>query len=357
MGVIEIKDKILDSNNSDRISKYLTHLLDDMIFDELAKDYLKRTGTSDFMLGVPIPVGNSNVSEVDTLKIAHNMAKVIGCDPHFPYQKEYIKFLNIIFDGNADKALISEGAKSGELANFELSCAYERAALLIEPKSRDALYLYARACLDAYQSGENTEEYTGLFKAESLEMFELLTMIHPDFELGFYYLGYSYANLGLYLKAKLTWEEFIDLTEGSINTDTIKQREEINERLYHLKDPVLIEQAINEILRGNYSYGKNELAKYVNSSYAEWWPLWYYLGIAESALANYEPAIQYYKKALNFSPSNLDIMKELVEIYEAISDEDGAKKYRKKIEIIEKNRMEEASDNKKGLKKDLIDKI
>ncbi len=81
------------------------------------------------------------------------------------------------------------------------------------------------------------------------------------------------------------------------------------------------------------------------------------MGVAESALANYELAIQYYKKALNFSPSNLDIMKELVEIYEAISDEDGAKKYIKKIDIIEKNRIEEAKDNKKDLKKDLIDKI
>lgn len=331
-----------ESKANDRLSKFLTPALKGMVFDELSDSYLERTGTADFMSGVPIPVGDSSdVRDVDTLRISLNMAKIIGSDPHFPYQERYLRFLDKVFNGNALGALIAEGARSGEEGDFEIACAYERAALLIEPKSKDALYLYARACLDAYSSEDKVEEYVGLFKAESLEMFELLTMLHPDFEMGFYYLGYGYANLGLYLKAKLTWEEFMELTDGATNDDTVKQRVEINERLNSLKEPVQIEHAINEVLRGNYSYGRNELAKYSSGAYSNWWPLWYYLGVSEASLANYDAAIEDYKTALKLSPSNIDIMKELVEIYRAVGDSEGAGKYLKKIEIVEANRASE----------------
>lgn len=342
MNRIDDKTVVSELQAKDRISKFLTRHIDNMVFDELSDNYLDRTKTKDFMMGVPIPVGDSNeVKETDTLNIALNMALIIGSDPHFPYQSQYIRFLNRVFDNIAHKVLISEGAKCGEKSDFERACAYERAALLIEPKSVEALYLYARACLDAYQKEGNTEEYTGMFKAESLEMFEMLTMLHPEFELGFYYLGYGYANLGLYLKAKLTWEEFINLTSGSSNQERIKQIDEINERLIQLKDPVKIELAINEILRGNYLYGKKELEKYNDSSYDNWWPLWYYQGIADSSLGNYDTAIENYKKALKFSPSNIEIMRELIKIFDVLDDKISADKYVKKIEIIEANRKED----------------
>ena len=77
-------------------------------------------------------------------------------------------------------------------------------ALFVDPDSADALYCYGRACRDAYEKGEG-EEYVGRFKAESLEAFEKLTLKKPDFDMGFYFLGYGYLNLGLYVKAKLTW--------------------------------------------------------------------------------------------------------------------------------------------------------
>lgn len=343
---IDNKNIVSEIQDNDRISKFLKPFLSEMVFDELSPDYLKRTNTEDFMTGVPIPIGDSfGKKEIDTREIALNMALIIGADSSFPYQEQYIEFLNKAFDNNAHKVLISEGARHGEESDFEKACCYERAALLIEPKSKDALYLYARACLDAYQIEGKSEEYTGMFKAESIEMFEFLTMLYPDFEQGFYFLGYGYANLGLYLKAKLTWEEFINLTEGSSNQDTIKQASEISERLMQLRDPVKIEHAINEILRGNYVYGRNELIKYKEGAYNNWWPLWYYLGVAESSLANYDAAIENYKMALRFSPSNTDVMKELIELYNATGDLSSADKYSKKIKIIQENLAAELSES------------
>ena len=52
----------------------------------------------------------------------------------------------------------------------------------------------------------------GRFKAESLEAFEIATIKNPQLAEAFYFLGYSYVNLGLYIKAKLTWDEFMKLS-------------------------------------------------------------------------------------------------------------------------------------------------
>ena len=62
--------------------------------------------------------------------------------------------------------------------------------------------------------------------------------------------------------------------------------------------------------------------------------MWYYMGIAREAMADIDGAISAFKQALQYSPSNTDIMRELVQIYEAIGDEAGRTKYAKKIDLI-----------------------
>ena len=64
-------------------------------------------------------------------------------------------------------------------------------------------------------------EYIGRYKAESLDAFERLTLKKPDFDMGFYFLGYGYLNLGLYVKAKLTWETFMELSENQEQKDEV----------------------------------------------------------------------------------------------------------------------------------------
>ena len=52
----------------------------------------------------------------------------------------------------------------------------------------------------------------GMFKAQAFDIFEELTIRHPDFDMGYYFLGYSYANMGQYTKAQITWQEFMELS-------------------------------------------------------------------------------------------------------------------------------------------------
>lgn len=335
-------------NTDDRISKYLSMLNMGMLFDELSGDYLKKAGVKNIIGGVPVPVNPGEDGELSTFSIALNMARIIGGDSNYPYADKYLEYIKHICGEDAVKVMVSEGAKAADAGNVEIACMFFRAALAIDPKSLTALFLYARACKEAYEkeaeesieeTGEKArmaEEYIGNFKAESMESFELLTMLHPEFDMGYYFLGYGYLNLGLYIKAQITWETFMKLHEGK---DELT--EDIEERLKLLSEPVVIEQGCNRIMGGDYQGGKAILEPYMQGSYSQWWPLWYYLGMAESALGNTEDAIARYKQALIYSPSNTDVMKELVLLYEAIGDEEGMNKYLKKIEIVGKNIADE----------------
>lgn len=335
--------------SDDRISRYLVKNNQSLLFDELSDAYLKKAGVYEFLKGVPVPITQDAVEELNALTIALGMARVIGGDQDFRYTNQYMRFIAKVFGEKFVEVLIGEGAKAGSAGEFELAIMYFRAAMLLDPSSRDALYLYARACKDAYELEERDEGYVGSFKAESIESFETLTIDYPDFAFGYYFLGYAYANLGLYLKAKITWDEFLRLSKELIESessedessqinipvsDIVEMHEEIKERVAMIEEPVIIEQGCNMILAGNYKGGRDLLQEYTTGRYSQWWPLWFHLGVAESSLGNADAAISNYKEALKLTPSNTNIMGELAELYEAIGDDVNANKYRTKIEVV-----------------------
>ncbi len=341
----------MSEKNRDRISGYLSVRLHDMVFVELSEDYLDRIGASDILTGVPVPLNSGNDAdggEITVKDIVLDMARVIGGDPSFVYSGSYLEFIKRAVGTNAVAMLVSEGARSADRGDLIDACMLLRAALKIDPKSKEALYLYARACKECYEreselseEGSGDEEKTGMFKAESMETFELLTMIHPDFAMGYYFLGYAYLNMGLYLKAQLTWRDFLKFSSAGVgeNSGTDDEtlgslREEISSRLEELNDPVEIERGCNMIMSGNFAGGREVLDKFRESRFSNWWPLWYYLATAESALGNSDEAIKFYRKVLSLSPSNTEVMEELAAVYALTGDEENAAKYRRKIKII-----------------------
>ena len=201
---------------SDKIKEYLVPLNGQILFDELADGYLRKAGIYDILHGVPVPIRVDAEQGLTTLTIALGMAAVLGADPEFRYREAYLAYIRKLFGNGFTRILLSEGAKAGGEGRFEEACVWFRAALLLEPLQRDALYLYGRACKDAYEQEGRPEDYVGNFKAQSIELFEVLTMAHPDDAIGYYFLGYSCANLGLYVKAKLTWEDFLRLSEREV---------------------------------------------------------------------------------------------------------------------------------------------
>ena len=318
---------------SDRIGPYLKPHLNDYLFDELSDNYLNKAGVLDILKDVPVPINYKDVSSgITNVKIARNMAMVIGADPNFTYKDAYVKYIKRVFNEDFVYSMVQDGCKAANEGDYISACISLRGALILDPQCKEALYNYGRACLDAYSSEESEDrDFIGLFKAESLTAFEKLTIAFPDFAMGFFYLGYGYLNLGLYTKADLTWREFIKLA-----SEEEKQLvEEIETWLWKLEEPLKMEQGTNLVVQGRFDEAIDILAPYCQDQrFNNWWYLWYSLGIAYRGIGQIEDAEAALKHGLTLSPSNLEMMKELVEVYKELGHKEKVDKYQSKIKLI-----------------------
>ena len=325
-----------DMEKKDRVGQYLTPHLKELIFDELSDAYLERAGIADILKGVPIPIRKNDMGNITTLTIARSMAFVIGCDPSFEYAQNYVSYILRTFDKKFAEGLIADGVEGAAKNDFDYACIQFRAAMMVDPDNANAYYCYGRACKDAYELGED-EEFVGRFKAEALESFEIATLKNPKLAEAFYFLGYAYLNMGLYVKARLTWMEYMKLTEDDSTEGIDELRKDVKSRLDALEKPVEIEKGYNLILSGKYIEGIEILSKYRESEFSAWWPLWYYLGSAYNGLEDYDEALSCFKEVLKYSPSNTDAMGELVKLYEMAGETEMVEKYKNKIAIVEEN--------------------
>ncbi len=373
----------MDLNRTDRIGELLTGYLKDFVFDELSEEYLKKAGVYDILKDVPVPIRRTEMTGITVLKIALNMAFVIGCDPNFKYRDNYVKYILKNFDKRFSDGLLAQGMDRAEKSSFEEAVIDFRAAILVDPDNAKAYYCYGRGLKDCYEKLLNdeqdmtsgvsysteTEDMVGRYKAESLEAFEVATLKDPDLAEAYYYLGYAYLNMGLYLKAKLTWETYVKLgNETDFDKLTDKARKsleeslkEISQRLEQLEQPVKIEEGYNMILSGKFEDGIKALRPYTESDFKNWWPLWFYLGTAYKELAAQsrdellkaepeadaakddvvvaasEEAVKNFLEVLKLSPSNRDAMEELVKLYRFLGNDEKVNKYETKLKIVEEN--------------------
>ena len=335
----------------DRIGRYFRKYLNKFVFVEFSDDFIKRSKAGDLMKGVPVPLRRKEVKSfaggdgVSMLVIAENMAWVMGCDPHFKYTKNYVAILNKLYQHKLFEGLMKEGRDAAERGDMDNACIHFRASLCIQYDYLHSMYSYARACRVMYENSRN-EEYIGRFKAEALDWFELLTETHPRFAMGYYYLGYSYLNMGLYNKAVLAWEGFLKFTHNS------KDRKEIRKRIEQLQDPVTIEKGCLSITSGRLDEGIKTLEPYLKTKFKDWWPLHYYLGMGYKGMGRTADAVAEFRKALMINGSHLESMKELVEIYEDSDDKANVRKYTEKIKLIEAAQEEDHKAYEKQAEKE-----
>ncbi len=326
---------------SDRLGKFLKPRLKALVFGEFSQDFLSRAklpeALKEAMAGVPIPLQQGDLRSFASAKglapdrICENMVQVMGADPDFPYIVQYKAYLASMFDDGLVMALLEMAQKAMDKEDYEDACIHVRAALLIAPEEKDTLYAYAMVTRAMYleQEGEDAE-YVGRCKAESMTYLELVAQGFPQYAPTYYYLGYAYLNLGLYIKAKLTWEEYLTKTTDG------ETRQEIEERLVELEDPVVIEEGINDAGAERYEWAIRKLEPYLNSKYAQWWPLHFYLAMSFAAVGEWDKAEKSYLEVLKCNPSHIDSMEALSSLYEAIGQDQKAEKYRRKVEVVKK---------------------
>lgn len=325
----------------DRVGRYFKKYMERFVFAEFSPEYMEKAGITEIMGGVPIPLrkedleGFNGGSGLKATHIGENMAWVMGIDPHFKYTQKYVDFLNKLFNYKIYEGMMKEGRNAAEDGDFDDAAIHFRAALCMKPDYLHAMYSYARVCREIYLASNN-EQKTGRFKAESMEYFELTTETHPRFAQAFYYLGYAYLNMGLYIKAELVWKEYL------LRSKVAKDKKEIRERLAQIEAPIKIEQGCNEVLRGQNTVGMQILEPYLKTNFKTWWPLSYYLGVAYINLGRQVDAVTSFKRVLSMNGSHLETMKELALIYARDGDTVNEQKYKKKIAMIEKDNVEKA---------------
>mgnify|MGYP003937249519 FL=1 len=316
----------------DRVGQYFKKFADDFVFDEFSDAYIKRTG-ADFLKGVPIPLRKEDLESfrggegIQMKVLAMNIAWIMGVDPKFKYMEQYLEFMRRYSGRKTVIALVKRGRDFAEIEDYYTAAIHFRAALCIDPDNLHAMYSYARVCRELYLAGES-EEYIGRFKAESIEFFELITLIHPRHALSHYYLGYCYVNMGLYVKAKLAWEQFLRMFRNS------KDSKEIRGRLQEIAQPVRIEEGCNAVLSGRYELGIEILEPFLQTKFKDWWPMSYYLGVAYERTGRRKEALESFKRVLSINASHVETMDELANIYAAENDAENEAKYRKKAELI-----------------------
>ena len=324
----------------DRIGRYFRKYLNKFVFVEFSPEFMAKSKAGHLMKGVPIPLRKKEVKEfaggsgIDFLVLAENMTWVMGCDPHFKYTNNYCEILKKLYNYKLYEGMMKEGRDFAERGEMDNACIHFRAALCMKHDYLHAMYSYARACRVMYENSRN-EEYIGRFKAEALDWFEILTETHPRFAMGYYYLGYSYLNMGLYGKAQLAWQNYLKFSRNG------KDRREITKRIQQISHPVAIEDGCLKVSAGRYEEGIEILEPYLKSQFNDWWPLHYYLGRGYVQADRISDAVAEFKKVLMTNGSHVETMKELLSIYEVQDDKANIKKYREKIALIEAAQEEE----------------
>jgi len=356
--------------SSARIGKYLEKYLEGFLFDEFKEEYILRQRLDlDFMRGVPIPFRklpveqdlsrlNINYMKQDGFVIKElciNMAWILGISPEFPFRNAYIAYIVLFYKEKTLDFLMGLAEKSAELKEYDASSVFYRAALCINAENLAAMFGYAIVCKQIYLSNDDGIRI-GDYKAEAFDFFELTTVIHPEFADGYYHLGYAYLNLGLYRKAYLTWKRFLELivqsdslyddNESALDPgarieqgnsdlpDNKVKREEIKERLSQLSVPIEIEKGYNSVMAGRLDEGISVLEPHLKGRYVNWWPLYYYLGIAYKAKGESDKSEKMFKKVLDINPSHIESMEELAEFYKAAGSDVLYEKYYRKAELI-----------------------
>jgi len=328
----------------DRVRPYLLCVAEAFDFYALSDSYLARGGLSDLLRGVAVPLraegsasADGGVSAADggvsAETLAGNMARVLGADPRFRWRQAYAAVILRVYGDEALRRLTEDARACAAQGRHEEACALCRAALALRYDDLPAMEGYALSLTALYKQADGKDEsYVGNLKAEALEYLELMTDFYPGFSPGWYHLGYLYLNLGLYKKAQLAWERFIETTGGEpAHAEEVR---EIAQRLRQIEDPVRIEQGVNEALAGRYEACVEILEPYRKGRYGGWWPLWRWLGAAYAHTGRREEAVAAFKEALRVRPSATEVMEELAEVFEALGDSANAQKYREKIELI-----------------------
>ncbi|SHJ61838.1 tetratricopeptide repeat protein [Tepidibacter formicigenes] len=324
-----------------RIENYIFNKTENIAFLTIKEDAdLHLKGYKIPKGGIDVPILNEELvkgikersaeNNLTLVSIANGMIYIIGIDSKFKYNEEYKKFL-YEFDEKIEDYIGYMGVKKANEKELTEALIYFKSLITLNPNNVNGLYNYALVCQDIAKIHEKNKEEKKMndFLLEALDKLETIIDIYPEFTLAYYQLGYHYYNQKQYIKAKLTWEEAIEL-----GLDEDREMELKNE-LKKMEHKVDYEEGYNLVLRGQAEEGLEKLLPLMDE-YSDWWNLLFFIGLAYRQLNNVDEAIKYFEKILILNPRQVDTIVEIGLCYAMVGNlKDSVEQFKRALDIKE----------------------
>ena len=303
-----------------RIEKYLLKKADELAFITIKNDGdFKLEGYKIPNQGLDVPIKNEvlvkgikeNTAQegINSMSIADAMIYIMGIDSNFKYNDEYKKFLdalekNINLDIRAYMGYMSR--KYFEIGESTDSLIYLKALISQYPDDIEGMYHYAIVCQELAQQYQKDSDNEGMnnFLLEALDKLERVIALDEGFALAYYHLGYHYYNQGQYIKAKVIWEEALNL---GLDEDTVA---EIQDNIGKMDFKVQYEEGYSLVFQGRSEEALEKLLP-LEAEHSDWWNLLFMIGLAYKHMNEIEEAKSYFERILILKPHQVDTMVEL----------------------------------------------
>lgn len=325
------------------IDKYLKEKTSNITFIELKEKLFIELKDYTINEHIPLPIITSKLiagikdggyeEEIRIADIIEGIVYTMGTDSQFPYIKEYKEILKS-FDKDIINNIFYQAIMDLEENKFDDGCIKLRALLILDPKNTNIIFNYglgieALAKKFMEQDIENGE----LFLNFSTYLFESILEIDKCFVLAHYKLGYHYLYNKKYLKASLTWQKFVSLSDDELLV------QEIRNELDYIEDDVVYETGLTYLIYNEYGKSLDYLLKLI-PRYKGNWNLNFLIGRCYKGLEQYDLAIKHINIALELNGNNPDLYNELGIIYSDIGD------INKAIEVFSKGINSTSKDYK-----------
>ena len=303
-----------------RIEKYLLKKADELAFITIKNDGdFKLEGYKLPNQGLDVPIKNEvlvkgikeNTAQegINSMSIADAMIYIMGIDSSFKYNDGYKKFLdalekNINLDIRAYMGYMSR--KYFEIGESTDSLIYLKALISQYPDDIEGMYHYAIVCQELAQQYQKDSDNEGMnnFLLEALDKLERVIALDESFALAYYHLGYHYYNQGQYIKAKVIWEEALNL---GLDADTVA---EIQDNIGKMDFKVQYEEGYSLVFQGRSEEALEKLLP-LEAEHSDWWNLLFMIGLAYKHMNEIEEAKAYFERILILKPHQVDTMVEL----------------------------------------------
>ena len=303
-----------------RIEKYLLKKADELAFITIKNDGdFKLEGYKLPNQGLDVPIKNEvlvkgikeNTAQegINSISIADAMIYIMGIDSSFKYNDEYKKFLdalekNINLDIRAYMGYMSR--KYFEIGESTDSLIYLKALISQYPDDVEGMYHYAIVCQELAQQYQKDSDNEGMnnFLLEALDKLERVIALDESFALAYYHLGYHYYNQGQYIKAKVIWEEALNL---GLDADTVA---EVQDNIGKMDFKVQYEEGYSLVFQGRSEEALEKLLP-LEAEHSDWWNLLFMIGLAYKYMNEIEEAKAYFERILILKPHQVDTMVEL----------------------------------------------